>query len=230
MSEKKRKLVVFSGAGMSAESGISTFRDSGGLWEKHSIEEVATPQAFGQNPKKVLEFYNHRRRQLYEVEPNEAHYKIAELDTKFDTTVITQNVDNLHERAGSERVLHLHGELDKGRSSVDETVIVDLKGKDINLGDKAPDGSQLRPHVVWFGEAVPAMNVAMEEVQKAEILIVVGTSLQVYPAAGLVDVCNPDCEIYYIDPQGEPWPNPKLTVIKEKASIGMKKLAQKFNL
>lgn len=181
----KRKLVVLSGAGISAESGLKTFRDSGGLWEGHRVEEVATPEAWAMNPKLVLKFYNERRRQLFEVDPNAGHLALVELENQFDVTIITQNVDNLHERAGSSDVLHLHGELDFARSSKDPELVYELKGKDIELGDQCELGSQLRPHIVWFGESVPAITRAAEIAESADILIVVGTSLAVYPAASL---------------------------------------------
>lgn len=216
-------VVFFTGAGISAESGIKTFRDADGLWENHSIYEVATPEAFQRNPELVLEFYNQRRRQMYEVEPNSAHKKIAELQNEFDIKVVTQNVDNLHEMAGCTNVLHLHGELDKGRSSVLPEQLVNLNGKDIKPGDKAPDGTQLRPHVVWFGEAVPAMDDAADVISKADVLVIVGTSLQVYPAAGLIHETQQDCDLYYIDPKAE---NPQglgrhIELINEPAGTGV---------
>lgn len=196
-------IVFFTGAGISAESGIQTFRDADGLWEEHSIYEVATPEAFERNPELVLEFYNQRRRQMYEVEPNKAHVSIAKMQKEFQVDVVTQNVDNLHERAGCKNVLHLHGELDKGRSSVVDGHYVDLGGKDILPGDRAKDGSRLRPHVVWFGEAVPAIDDAARKIQSADVLVIVGTSLQVYPAAGLIHETKASCDLYYIDPKAE---------------------------
>lgn len=227
---REKRIVFFSGAGISAESGVKTFRDSGGLWEEHSIEDVATPEAFARDPELVLDFYNQRRRQMYEVEPNKAHLKIAELQKEFPVEVITQNVDNLHERAGADNVLHLHGELDQGRSSTNPDIIVDLNGKDIKMGDKAPDGTQLRPNVVWFGEAVPALDTAAEVVSRADILVIVGTSLQVYPAAGLVHYAPENCTLYYIDPKAEiPFGFPQnIKLIKEKASRGMELSAHEF--
>lgn len=197
----KKRLVVFSGAGMSAESGLKTFRDSGGLWEQYRIEEVATPQAWAANPRLVLDFYNQRRAQAYAAEPNKAHISIAKAEQDFDIHVITQNVDALHEKAGSSKVLHLHGELDKARSTLDKNYIVSQNGEPIHLGDKCPNGGQLRPHIVWFGEAVPAMDVALEIVADADAMIVIGTSLQVYPAAGLVHAFNAKKPGFYIDPE-----------------------------
>ena len=195
----KKKLVVLSGAGVSAESGIKTFRDAGGLWEGHNVMEVASPEGWRKNPALVLDFYNKRRQQLFEVVPNKAHTIIAELENHFDVTVITQNVDDLHERAGSTNVLHLHGELLKARSVNNEFDIVECTG-DINEGDLHTDGHQLRPHIVWFGEAVPAIPEAINIVEKADCLIIIGTSLQVYPAAGLIDYAKQTTPIYYIDP------------------------------
>lgn len=194
-----KKLVILSGAGMSAESGIKTFRDAGGLWEGHDVMEVASPEGFRKNPELVLDFYNKRRRQLFEVQPNQGHIIAAELEKDFDVTIITQNVDDLHERAGSTDVLHLHGELLKARSVRNENSIIDWR-KDIFPGDLHNDGHQLRPHIVWFGEAVPAIVEAAEIVQKADYLIIVGTSMQVYPAAGLIDYAKHDIPVFYIDP------------------------------
>ena len=180
------KIVVLTGAGISAESGINTFRDADGLWEGHDVMEVATPQGWKTNPELVLEFYNARRRQLKMVKPNAAHLALKKLEDAFEVTIITQNVDDLHERAGSRRILHLHGELMKARSTFDPDLILDWK-EDIKWGDMCEHNAQLRPHVVWFGEAVPMMEKAIEEVSEAEKLIIVGTSMQVYPAAGLID-------------------------------------------
>jgi NAD-dependent deacetylase len=225
----KKKLVVLSGAGVSAESGIKTFRDAGGLWEGHDVMEVASPEGFRKNPALVLDFYNQRRRQLFEVQPNKAHYIIAELEKDFDVTVITQNVDDLHERAGSSNVIHLHGELLKARSvnSYDAFEWIE----DIHLGDLHTDGHQLRPHIVWFGEAVPAIPNAVSVVEKADILIVIGTSLQVYPAAGLLDYANPKAMVYYIDPNPaliHNLNNP-LEVLAMTGSEGMQKVKDKLN-
>jgi len=222
----KKKLVVFSGAGMSAESGISTFRDNGGLWEKHSIEEVATPEAFHHNPEKVLNFYNMRVEQLRQVEPNEAHIGIAELEKsgRFEVDVVTQNVDNLHEKAGSTRVLHLHGELLKCRSSGNEEYIIDMPAKGLKVGDRCPEGHQLRPHVVWFGELVPAMDEAYSIVSRADLLLIIGTSLNVYPAAGLVNGVSHRTEIYLIDPGEFDFYAPRIKHIKKPATAGFKEV------
>lgn len=194
------KLVVFSGAGMSAESGVSTFRDRGGIWEKHSIEDVATPEAFKRNPDKVLNFYNERRKQLLETEPNDAHRAIANLEEKLTIEVITQNIDDLHERAGSSKVLHLHGELRKAESSISKNLVYDIDGWELSAGMLCEKGSQLRPHVVWFGEMVPNMPRAEETVAGADFLLVIGTSLNVYPAAGLVSWAPRDIPKLIIDP------------------------------
>lgn len=194
----KRKLVVLSGAGISAESGIKTFRDSDGLWEGYDVREVATPGAFRKNPALVLEFYNMRRKAALEAKPNAAHFGLADLQKDFDVQIITQNIDNLHEQAGSEKVLHLHGEIFKMRSVADTSRIYDITG-DIKLGDLAPDGEQLRPHIVWFEEPVPKIAEAVPLVKEADIFVVVGTSLVVYPAAGLVDFVQPRVPKYVID-------------------------------
>lgn len=227
MSDKK--IVVISGAGISAESGLSTFRDSGGLWEGYNIEEVASPQGWQENPKKVLDFYNLRRKQAAEAQPNAAHKALADLENNFEVVIVTQNVDDLHERAGSNNVLHLHGELRKARSTKDESLILDIGADPIELGDLAEDGAQLRPHVVWFGEIVPMIEVAVQEVVEADILIVVGTSLVVYPAAGLIGYTKPNITKYIIDPA-----DPQLHDLnewfhyKENAGTGIKKLAKKL--
>ena len=196
----KKKLVVLTGAGISAESGIKTFRDADGLWEGHDIMEVASPEGWRKNQELVLDFYNQRRRQLHEVKPNIGHITLAELENDYDVTIITQNVDNLHEKAGSTTVLHLHGELVKVRSTADENDILDWEN-DLITGDCDKNGNQLRPHIVWFGEEVPALEEALTIVQKADIIAVVGTSLQVYPAAGLIHYGKPGVPIYYIDPK-----------------------------
>ncbi len=197
---QNKRITVLSGAGISAESGLKTFRDSGGLWEGHNVYEVASIEGWNSDPEKVLEFYNQRRRQLLDVVPNDAHRFIAELEHSFDVTVVTQNVDDLHERAGSTNVVHLHGELKKGRSEADSNVLIDIEYQEIKLGDKAPDGYQIRPAIVWFGEMVPLIEVATEIVHKTDILIVIGTSLAVYPAAGLVNYAPVDSDRYIIDP------------------------------
>jgi len=195
----KKHLVVLSGAGVSADSGIQTFRDANGLWADHRIEDVCTPEALVRNPGVVLDFYNKRRRQLAEVEPNAGHYALARLEAHFLVDIITQNVDNLHERAGSSRVLHLHGELTKCRSMADPSYIVDIEG-DIHIGDLCPKGGQLRPHIVFFGEPLPAFPLAEEIISTADIVVIAGTSLQVYPAASLVYYAPSGAEIYVVDP------------------------------
>ena len=196
----KKKLVVLSGAGISAESGIKTFRDSGGLWEGYDIMEVATPEGWKKNKELVLDFYNQRRKQALEARPNEAHQILAGLENDFEVSIITQNVDNLHEKAGSAKVIHLHGELFKSRSTVDEKLVYDVEGWEIKPGDKCEKGSQLRPHIVWFGEMVPMMEHAVKEALAADIFVVVGTSLAVYPAAGLIDYVPGEVPKYIIDP------------------------------
>lgn len=233
---KKRKIAVLTGAGVSAESGISTFRDSDGLWENHNVEDVATIGGWHRNPSLVLEFYNERRRQLATVKPNAAHLAIASLEKDFDVTVITQNVDNLHEAAGSTRVVHLHGELTKVRpencfndaDNYSEASVFDIGYGDINLGDLAPNGAQLRPHIVWFGEAVPKIEQAIDVVEKADILLIVGTSLQVYPAAGLYRYAGIDTPIYVIDPKDVPLRDRRITHIKDVATAGMKTFTEKI--
>lgn len=218
----KPKLIVFSGAGMSAESGISTFRDSGALWERYRIEDVATPEAWQRNPELVLDFYNQRRRQMWNCSPNHAHSLLAEIESKFEVQIITQNIDNLHEKAGSQKVLHLHGELDKARSTGPGAETYFLEGKDILLGDLCPKGYQLRPDVVWFGEEVPAMNQSINLVETAEYFVVIGTSLQVYPAAGLVYAVQKNAHCALIDPGNFDGQLPHgFTHIQEKASKGL---------
>ena len=197
---QRQSLVVLSGAGMSAESGIATFRGSDGLWEGHRVEEVASPEGFAANPELVLDFYNQRRRQVVAASPNEGHQALARLERIFDVRVITQNVDDLHERGGSPNVMHLHGEIRKARSMADESLVVPIEGTELNVGDCGPDGAQLRPHIVWFGEAVPLIESAMDVVSQADVLVVVGTSLQVYPAAGLVGYAPANAPIHVIDP------------------------------
>lgn len=221
-----KNLVVLSGAGMSAESGISTFRDTGGLWEKYKVEEVATPEAWYSNPELVLEFYNQRRRQLVEVSPNEGHKIIAELGRYFNVMIVTQNVDNLHERAGSKHVLHLHGELMKVRSTGPSAEVFELSPEKtaVYLGDLAPDGYQLRPHIVWFGESVPEFENAVKIVEQADILVIIGTSMQVYPAAGLINYVKNNTPIYLIDPNEVSGFRSSVHLIKKGASEGMKEL------
>lgn len=225
-----KKIVVLTGAGISAESGIRTFRDSDGLWEEHRIEDVARFEAWQRNPGLVLDFYNQRRKQLYEVKPNQGHIALVELAKKFDVHIITQNVDDLHEQAGSRNVLHLHGELKKVRSTVDEDLIYELEGWELKKGDLCEKGSQLRPHIVWFGEAVPMIEKAMELSAQADIFIVIGTSLNVYPAAGLVYYIKPGTPVYLIDPHAEMLSGVKnLTVIREPAGTGVPALVKKLS-
>ena len=217
-----KKLVVLTGAGMSAESGVSTFRDAGGLWEGHDVMEVASPQGFAANPALVLDFYNQRRRQLFEVVPNSGHLALAGLEDRYNVTIVTQNVDDLHERAGSSDVVHLHGELLKARSTKNEHLVFDWK-KDIVLGDKAEDGAQIRPHIVWFGETVPMLETAIKITEQADVLLIIGTSMQVYPAASLVHYVKPNTPIYFIDPKPSVSEHDfsNLTIIAEKATTGM---------
>lgn len=196
---QKKHCVVLTGAGISADSGLKTFRDAGGLWEGHRVQDVATPEAFARNPQLVIDFYNQRRLQLQTAEPNAAHYALAKLDEYYTTHIITQNVDNLHERAGSRHVLHLHGELTKLRSTHDEDYVIDFTGEQ-TVADTDPNGYPMRPHIVWFGEAVPALDEAVELTQQADVVLIIGTSLKVYPAAGLMHFAPADAEIYLIDP------------------------------
>ena len=225
----KKRIVVLTGAGISAESGLKTFRDANGLWEGHDVMEVASPQGFASNPELVLEFYNQRRRQLLKVGPNEGHRALANLEAYFEVDIITQNVDNLHEKAGSTQVLHLHGELLKVRSTKDEHHVLNWT-KDLVIGDLDENGHQLRPHIVWFGEMVPLLEPAIEITAKADILIIIGTSMQVYPAASLINYVPKNTPIYFIDPK----PNvtehqfPNLTIVPETATTGVPKLAQKL--
>ena len=229
-----KKLVFLTGAGMSAESGISTFRDSGGLWEQYPVEAVASIEGYYRNPELVINFYNERRRELLKTQPCEGHRLVASLEETYDTVVVTQNVDNLHERAGSTNVIHLHGELMKATSSDDPNnpnCIITLPEENpvIHLGDKAKDGSQLRPFIVWFGESVPMIEPAIYKVQEADILVVIGTSLNVYPAAGLLGYTKPACKIYLIDPKDVKYSDALgVTHIRKGASEGMKELVEKF--
>ncbi len=226
------KIVVLTGAGMSAESGISTFRDQNGLWEGHDVMQVASPEGFKANPELVLEFYNQRRAQLKEVDPNQGHFALAQLEKHHVVKIITQNVDDLHERAGSSSVLHLHGELRKVRSTKDPTYVT-FWTEDLNLGDLCPSGGQLRPHVVWFTEDVPMFEKAVQEVSDAEVIIIVGTSMQVYPAASLVGYAPTNAAVYYIDVN--PSINYELTqrsnlkVMQSKASEGLLGLLETFS-
>ncbi|MGK0421049.1 MAG: NAD-dependent deacetylase [Polaribacter sp.] len=220
-----KKLIILTGAGISAESGIKTFRDADGLWEGHNVMEVASPEGYLENPELVLDFYNQRRKQLLEVSPNKAHYNLAKLENYFDVEIITQNVDDLHERAGSTKVIHLHGELLKVRSAVNESNVLDWR-KELVLGDLCSEKSQLRPHIVWFGEMVPLLEKAIKITQTADILVVIGTSMQVYPAASLIDYIKPNTPIYFIDPKpavSESNFN-NLTVITAIASYGTDQL------
>ena len=225
----KKKITVLTGAGVSAESGISTFRDSDGLWENHNVEDVASIEGWYRNPSLVLNFYNARRAQLAGVRPNAAHLAIASLEDDFDVTVVTQNVDNLHERAGSTRIIHLHGELTKVRpenccndmDGFSEETVFDIGSDSIHIGDMAPNGSQLRPHIVWFGEAVPKIDAAIDAVEAADMVLIVGTSLQVYPAAGLYRYAKAGVPIYIIDPKDVSVRDPRITHIKDVATKGM---------
>jgi len=224
-----KQIVILTGAGISAESGLKTFRDSDGLWENHNVYDVATPEAFERDPELVINFYNERRHQVLEAKPNKAHLALVELESQFDVRIITQNIDDLHERAGSSHVLHLHGEIDFARSSVDETLIFPLNGADIKLGDRCQKGSQLRPHIVWFGEAVPMMEEVIPLVEMADILLVIGTSLAVYPAAGLVNYVPPFAKKFYIDPNGLDGVNiHDFTIIPKTAGEGVPSLVKQL--
>ncbi|MGV0830079.1 SIR2 family NAD-dependent protein deacylase [Empedobacter brevis] len=223
----RKKLVVLTGAGISAESGISTFRDANGLWENHDIMEVASIEGYLKNPELVQEFYNQRRQQLFEVKPNAAHLFLKELESDFDVSIITQNVDDLHERANSSKVIHLHGELRKARSEKNENLIIEWN-KNINLGDLAEDGNQLRPHIVWFGEMVPEIENAIDEVLTADMLIIIGTSMQVYPAASLKDYAKSNVPVVYIDPS-ETFVDSSITHIKKKATESIEELKTILN-
>lgn len=218
-----KKVVVLTGAGISAESGISTFRDSDGLWENYHVEDVATYEAYLRNPELVLNFYNERRRAAFKAEPNEAHRQLVRLEEKYDVRIVTQNIDNLHERAGSANVLHLHGLLTQARSDRDDSLIIDIGNNDIHIGDRAPDGAQLRPHIVWFGESVPNIEPAAELCQQADYFIVIGTSMVVYPAAGLINYVPRETPCYLVDPKAVEVRRP-ITQLQEKASTGVKKL------
>ena len=220
-------IVFLTGAGISQESGITTFRDHNGLWENHPIETVASPEGFAKNPQLVLDFYNVRRKQLDEVYPNEAHILIARLEKKYQVTVITQNIDDLHESAGSSNVLHLHGELNKCRSSIDENLIYPYN-EPLKLGDLAADGSQLRPNVVWFGEEVPNINTAIEITQSADLFVIVGTTLQVQPAASLLLAVPVNAQTVYIDLNPDVEDGINLLVLKEKATVGLKQLVEEY--
>ncbi|MFK7796063.1 MAG: NAD-dependent deacetylase [Aureispira sp.] len=224
---QKKKVVVLTGAGISAESGIKTFRDADGLWEGHDVMAVASPQGWRRDKELVLKFYNERRAQLHEVEPNAAHYALAALEKEYDVYIITQNVDDLHERGGSTQVLHLHGELKKVRSTVDATLVYTTENA-IEIGDHCEKGSQLRPHIVWFGEDVPLIGAAAELAQEADIFIIIGTSMQVYPAAGLVNIVEESVPKYFIDPKPATVNVPNLRVIEDKASTGVSNLVKQL--
>ena len=223
-----RRLVVFSGAGISAESGLRTFRDADGLWEEYRIEEVATPEAWQTDPERVLHFYDLRREQVLLARPNAAHLAIAALEEHFHVDVVTQNIDDLHERAGSTRVLHLHGEVRKARSTADPGLIMPITGRHLRMGDRCPLGSQLRPHIVWFGEEVPLLPEAAFIVAQADVLVVVGTSLQVYPAAGLVHHAPQHCPVYLVDPGTVQVMRPGVQHITRSASEGIPWLAERL--
>ena len=232
----RKKIAVLTGAGVSAESGLGTYRDNGGLWDNYDPMEVASIEGWYRNRKLVLDFYNDQRRKLKDCRPNAAHLAIASLEDRYDVSVITQNVDNLHERAGSTRVIHLHGEVTKVRpentycdeDGYSEKAVFDIGYDEVHVGDKAPNGHQLRPHIVFFGEAVPKMNRAVDLVSEADIVLIVGTSLQVYPAAGLYRYARPDVPIYIIDPADVPLRDKRLTHIKEVATAGMQTFLEKI--
>lgn len=230
--KRMARIAVLTGAGISAESGIKTFRDAGGLWEGYKIEDVATPEAWRRQPSVVLDFYNERRKQLLNVLPNVAHLSLKLLEKHHEVIIITQNVDDLHERAGSSHIIHLHGELLKVRSTADELLVYEWK-KDLVLGDVCSRGSQLRPHIVWFGEMVPLLETAVEEVLKADVVIIIGSSMQVYPAAGLVGYAPPDAAVYYIDPRPqinfEMRMRPGLEIIEKSAVEGVPELIKRLN-
>lgn len=224
-----KRVVVLTGAGVSKESGIKTFREAGGLWEEHRIEDVASPHAWVRDMEMVLRFYNMRRKQLLESEPNDAHYALVKLEEKYDVRIITQNIDDLHERAGSAHVMHLHGELRKSQSTVDPNLVYDIKGWELNKGDLCEKGSQLRPHVVWFGESVPMIVDAAELTSTADIYLVIGTSLNVYPAAGLVDYVPRGRPIFLVDPAAVTvYGGGNITYIRENAGTGVPRLVQEL--
>ena len=223
------EIIIFSGAGISAESGIATFRNSGGLWEQHKIEDAATPEAFQKNPELVLGFYNQRRKSVKNAVPNEAYSQIPVLESIGNVTVITQNIDDLHERAGSMQVIHLHGCITQAKSSATDDFMEEIGFRDINIGDLAKEGSQLRPNIVWFGEPLPAMDKAINIVKKADVMITVGSSLNVYPAAGLVFETSKDCQNYVIDPNVQELNLPdNFVLLKENASLAIKNLVQQL--
>lgn len=223
----KKKIVVLTGAGISAESGIQTFRDSNGLWEGHDVMSVASPQGWAADQALVLDFYNQRRKQALSAKPNEGHLALANLEREFEVVIITQNVDDLHEKAGSSNIIHLHGELFKSESTADPTLVYDIEGWALNLGDRCERGAQLRPHIVWFGEQVPKMDLAIAELQEADVFVVVGTSLAVYPAAGLLGLASSEIPKYVIDPNiPDVASQPMLEFVEEKGSAGVPKVAE----
>ena len=220
-----KRLIVLSGAGMSADSGLKTFREMGGLWETYDVYEVASPQGWSRDRSLVLRFYNERRKGLLEAQPNNGHIGLTKLEANFQVHIITQNIDDLHERAGSSRILHLHGEIRKSRSTVDPDLVYDIEGWELNEGDLCEKGSQLRPHVVWFGEAVPAIEEAAAIVKKAEIFLIIGTSMNVYPAAGLINFVPQGVPVYIIDPNEVSVPDyPDIHIIRKRASEGIEDL------
>ena len=224
-----KKIVVLTGAGMSAESGLKTFRDSDGLWENHNVYDVATPEAWQRDPEMVLKFYNDRRKQVRVAEPNKAHVSLGKLEQKYNVSIITQNIDDLHERAGSTHVIHLHGEVNKARSSVDSGLVYELDHWEMKMGDTCEKGSQLRPHIVWFGEAVPMIEKAIPIVEMADVVMVIGTSLSVYPAAGLLNYATSSSQKYYIDPKGYEGDNHyPIEMIKETAGVGVPRLVDQL--
>ena len=224
-----KKIVVLTGAGMSAESGLKTFRDSDGLWENHNVYDVATPEAWERDPEMVLKFYNDRRKQVRVAEPNKAHVALGKLEQKYNVSIITQNIDDLHERAGSTHVIHLHGEVNKARSSVDSSLVYELDHWEMKMGDTCEKGSQLRPHIVWFGEAVPMIEKAIPIVEMADVVMVIGTSLSVYPAAGLLNYATSSSQKYYIDPKGFEGDNHyPIKIIKETAGVGVPRLVDQL--
>ncbi|HTN21099.1 MAG TPA: NAD-dependent deacylase [Pelobium sp.] len=225
----KKKIIILTGAGISAESGLQTFRDSDGLWEGYNVEDVATPEAWARNPELVQNFYNERRKAVLDAKPNAAHLALAELEKHFDTLIITQNIDDLHEKAGSKSIIHLHGEIAYARSSKNPALLYKLEKPTIEMGELCRLGSQLRPHVVWFGEQVPMISKAMHEMPQADIVILVGSSLAVYPAAGLLELAKPGIPVYVVDPKIPNVNLPKNVVrIEEKASIGVPKLVKEL--
>jgi|TARA_B110000196_G_scaffold67562_1_gene57282 NAD-dependent deacetylase len=224
-----KKIVVLTGAGMSAESGLKTFRDSDGLWENHNVYDVATPEAWERDPEMVLKFYNDRRKQVRVAEPNKAHVALGKLEQKYNVSIITQNIDDLHERAGSTHVIHLHGEVNKARSSVDSSLVYELDHWEMKMGDTCEKGFQLRPHIVWFGEAVPMIEKAIPIVEMADVVMVIGTSLSVYPAAGLLNYATSSSQKYYIDPKGYEGDNHyPIEMIKETAGVGVPRLVDQL--